>query len=62
MSEFLAMGGYGSYVWSAWGITLLVIVLNGWLARRRHMQSLERLMTMNEPQQTGRIPQVRRNS
>ena len=39
MSEFLAMGGYASYVWSAWGITLLVLVLNAWSARRRHART-----------------------
>ena len=26
MSEFLAMGGYGFYVWGAYGVTALVIV------------------------------------
>jgi len=25
MSEFLAMGGYGFYVWSAYGITAILI-------------------------------------
>jgi len=27
MSEFLAMGGYGFYVWSAYGVTALAIAL-----------------------------------
>lgn len=38
MSEFLAMGGHGPFVWSAYAITLVVLVLNvlqPWLARRR---------------------------
>jgi heme exporter protein D len=26
MSEFLAMGGYGFYVWSAYGVTALILV------------------------------------
>jgi heme exporter protein D len=26
MSEFIAMGGYGFYVWSAYGVTAIVIV------------------------------------
>ncbi len=37
MSEFLAMGGYGFYVWSAYGVTALAIVaeLLALRARRR---------------------------
>jgi heme exporter protein D len=27
MMDFLAMGGYGFYVWSAYGVTALAIVL-----------------------------------
>ncbi|MEL0084071.1 MAG: heme exporter protein CcmD [Gammaproteobacteria bacterium] len=28
MSEFFAMGGYAVYVWSAWGLTVIVMTLN----------------------------------
>jgi heme exporter protein D len=37
MSEFLAMGGYGFYVWSAYGVATLAIVaeLLALRARRR---------------------------
>jgi heme exporter protein D len=37
MSEFLAMGGYGFYVWSAYGVTAVAIVaeLLALRARRR---------------------------
>ena len=28
MSEFFAMGGYATYVWSAWGLTALVMAVN----------------------------------
>jgi len=28
MSEFLAMGGYGLYVWGSYGVALLCIVLD----------------------------------
>ena len=27
-SEFLDMGGYGFYVWSSYGITLLILAVN----------------------------------
>jgi heme exporter protein D len=42
MSEFLAMGGYGFYVWGAYGVTVLVIVaeLVALRARRRAAESL----------------------
>lgn len=28
MNDFLDMGGYGGYVWSAYGIWLLVMLIN----------------------------------
>ena len=36
-SEFLAMGGYGLYVWGSFGVTALVMLLEVWSlsARRR---------------------------
>ncbi len=40
MSEFFAMGGNGAYVWSAYGITLGVLIWNIWTARRRLQQAL----------------------
>jgi heme exporter protein D len=42
MSEFLAMGGYGFYVWGAYGVTALVIVaeLVAVRARQRAAQAL----------------------
>ncbi|MBC2679132.1 heme exporter protein CcmD [Pseudomonas baltica] len=39
--EFLSMGRHGVYVWSAYGLCLLVLVVNvagPLLARRRHLQ------------------------
>ena len=42
MSEFIAMGGYGFYVWGAYFVTALVIVaeLVALRARRRAAESL----------------------
>jgi heme exporter protein D len=40
-SDFLAMGRHGLFVWSAYGIALLVLVINVALpvmARRRYLQ------------------------
>ncbi len=41
MSNFLAMGGYGFYVWTAYGVTALAIVaeLLALRARRRAASS-----------------------
>ena len=36
MTEFLEMGGYGLYVWSAYGLSLVVLVLNVVAARIRN--------------------------
>jgi heme exporter protein D len=36
MSEFLAMGGYGGYVWSSFALTAIILVFNVTWARRRH--------------------------
>lgn len=30
MNNFFAMGGYADYVWSAYGLTMLVLVMNAW--------------------------------
>ena len=43
MTDFFAMGGYAAYVWSAYGITLLVLVVSAWTARRRRLDALERV-------------------
>lgn len=32
----LAMGGYGTFVWSCFILTLMIVVFNEWSARRRH--------------------------
>jgi heme exporter protein CcmD len=36
--DALAMGNYGAYVWSCFGLTLIVMVLSDWRARARHKQ------------------------
>lgn len=40
MTEFLAMGGYAGYVWSAFAITAFVMIANLVAARRRHASML----------------------
>ncbi|MGK9064940.1 heme exporter protein CcmD [Stutzerimonas chloritidismutans] len=46
-SEFIAMGNHGLYVWSSYGISLAVLILNvalPLLARRRYLQDEARRM------------------
>ena len=45
MSEFFHMGGYGAFVWSAYGVWVLVMlwnVLAPWWRHRRLAASLKR--------------------
>ncbi len=37
-SEFLAMGGYGFYVWGSFGITFLMMALELWLVNKRRQR------------------------
>ena len=39
-AEFFAMGGYGYYVWASYGATLVLMLVEPVLARRRHAQAL----------------------
>jgi heme exporter protein CcmD len=50
VSEFLDMSGYGAYVWSCYGLALVVLVSNVWLARRQLREQIVR---------TRRLAQVR---
>lgn len=59
MTEFLAMGGHGPYVWSAYGITLLVVLLNIWAARRARVRPLERIASTEDDTRPRRQPTVR---
>ena len=40
LNEFLHMGGYGFYVWSSYGIALVVLVLNIILPARQRTRLL----------------------
>ncbi len=39
MSEFLAMGGYGWYVWGSYGVTFALLLLEILLLRNRARRS-----------------------
>ena len=35
LNEFLAMGGYGFYVWNSFGVTFGLMLLELWLLKQR---------------------------
>ena len=43
LNEFLHMGGYGAYVWSAYGITFVAMVLSIVIPLRQHSSIRQRL-------------------
>jgi len=45
MSDMLAMGGYGAYVWTSFGLTLGVLVICVLQGRRRHSRVTSELRT-----------------
>ena len=43
VSEFFDMGGYATFVWSSFGLTFAILLLNWWLPYRQHKQNLAKL-------------------
>ena len=41
VSDFLHMGGYGTYVWGAYAVTALLMVIEPLLAARRRRKAVE---------------------
>ena len=57
MADFLAMGGYAAYVWSAFGFTLLVMVglfAQSWLAAKHRERELAELRARLRPNRERR--------
>jgi heme exporter protein D len=46
--SFFYMGGYGFYVWSSYGITLMVLVLNYIMPRIREKKLINRLIQISK--------------
>ena len=59
MREFLQMGGYAAYVWSAYGITLIVMIYSIWSAYRRHATMLARATHAPRAEAPERQPTVK---
>jgi heme exporter protein D len=61
LSDFFAMGGYGAYVWPAFGFAaavLLGLLWQSWRAARSREAELEQLRRLAPPGPTGR-PRLR---
>jgi len=43
IAEFLAMGGYAEYVWSAYGVTFAVMIVMTFLALVKSRRTLHKL-------------------
>lgn len=53
LSEFLAMGGHGLYVWSAWGVTgllLLALIGHACFEQRQLRRTLKRRARLGKAQ------------
>ncbi len=48
MSEWLAMGGHGAYVWSSYGMLALAIAIELWSLRRRRSRARQRVHELIE--------------
>ncbi len=59
LAEFVAMGGDGAYVWSAYGITLAAMLWNIWSAARQHRRNLARARRSAGEERAARAPKVR---
>ena len=49
LADFIAMGGYGAYVWGSYGVTLLLIVLEVVLLVARHRAARRAPVEPSEP-------------
>jgi heme exporter protein CcmD len=45
MNDVLGMGGYGAYVWTSFGLTLVVLVICVLQGRRRHARIINEVRT-----------------
>lgn len=54
--QFLAMGGYAGYVWPCVVLTLVVLLGNVLLARRRHAAALRTALRRLEMDRNGETP------
>lgn len=54
LADFLAMGGHAPYVWSAWGVTLFLLLASVWHARLERRQLIRSLARRERREQAHR--------
>jgi heme exporter protein CcmD len=47
LSTFFAMGGYGAYIWSCYGLTAAVLIFMAWRARSELKAEITRARRRN---------------
>ena len=58
MTEFFAMNGYGFYVWGAYGVTALAVVVELLALRGRRRRAYAEAQTAGEALPAGRTAEV----
>ena len=58
MTEFFQMGGDGAYVWTAYGITLVILIGNIWSARVLLRKRLKEAATERPAEEATRRPKI----
>ncbi|WP_350560218.1 heme exporter protein CcmD [Psychrobacter sp. CAL346-MNA-CIBAN-0220] len=61
VSEFIAMGDHGVYVWSCWAITVGIMFVFIWYSRRQR-QALIKQLTIQQARQAQRSSKVNKSS
>lgn len=49
LADFLAMGGHGPYVWSAWTLAVLALGANAFAAKREKRRALAEARSHSHP-------------
>ena len=49
-TDFISMGGYATFVWSSFGIVLVVLILNVIAAKRQRQQVIAEIKRINPEQ------------
>ncbi len=56
MAEWFSMGGYGGYVWSAYGISFVVLAALIFKSWRDYLSAKRRVRELGEGPEKGRTP------
>ena len=60
MFSFLEMGGYGAFVWPAYGIAAIVMIALLWASLRSGKRQRELMDVLTSERRTRRAPEAKR--